>query len=332
MMGSAPLDVPIEGLSDACQQLDLHDPAAALLDLPLKMLTGVCQQLDLRNLVCVAATCKRFRHGDCRLETVELPKSPSVAALRELAFPGRMPVLNTRPIGCSDLWVAYLARCARQRRCREALPIAAGYTWSLFVNAAGRLLACGKGATSGHGGAKVDRAQRPAATRHAPATTHALSTEHAPPTKLGRTGPLWTERQYQACDETRPAHEHALPRKHAIWTKPAASAWAVLPGPSLENEGRARSYSVPFSEHSSWRELQARPAVYPSPPLPPPSPHHHLPIYTELPTPHNEFEALLVGELQLSAAACFLPHPAPSSPHRCYNKVLTQRILNTRCG
>jgi alpha-tubulin suppressor-like RCC1 family protein len=46
--------------------------------------------------------------------------------------------------------VAYLVRCARQRRCREAPHIAAGFH-SLFAGAAGRVLACPS--NGGHGGA-----------------------------------------------------------------------------------------------------------------------------------------------------------------------------------
>jgi alpha-tubulin suppressor-like RCC1 family protein len=126
--------------------------APALLDLPLEVLTGVCEQLDFRDLIRVAATCKRFRHGDGGLETLELPtKSPVVTALREHAFPGGVGIPSTRPVGWLESWIAYLARSARQRRCREALPIAAGNEHTLFVDAAGRLLACGKGAAVGHG-------------------------------------------------------------------------------------------------------------------------------------------------------------------------------------
>jgi alpha-tubulin suppressor-like RCC1 family protein len=46
--------------------------------------------------------------------------------------------------------VAYLARCALQRRCREA---AAGHQHTLFVHAGGKLLACGQGAAVGQGDA-----------------------------------------------------------------------------------------------------------------------------------------------------------------------------------
>jgi hypothetical protein len=114
---------------------------ATLLDLPLEVLTDVCLQLDLHDLVRVAATCKRFRHGDGGLETAELPtKSPVVTALRILAFSRPELVPSTRAIGGSESWVAYLARCARQRRCREAPPIAAGDWHSIFV-AAGLVLA-----------------------------------------------------------------------------------------------------------------------------------------------------------------------------------------------
>jgi alpha-tubulin suppressor-like RCC1 family protein len=125
-----------------------------LLDLPLELFTAECQQLDLRDLVRVAAACTRFRHSDGELETAELPtKSPVVTALRELAFPGGEMVPSTRPIGCSESWVAYLARCVRQRRFREAPPIAAGNGQSLFLDGAGRLLACGTGEATGHGDA-----------------------------------------------------------------------------------------------------------------------------------------------------------------------------------
>jgi alpha-tubulin suppressor-like RCC1 family protein len=125
---------------------------ATILDLPLELFTVVCQQLDLLDLVHVAAACKRFRHGDGGLVTVELPtKSPVVTALRELAFPGGGLVPSTRPTGCAESWVAYLARCTRQRRCREVPPLAASDRHSLFVDAAGRLLAGGEGAAVGHG-------------------------------------------------------------------------------------------------------------------------------------------------------------------------------------
>jgi alpha-tubulin suppressor-like RCC1 family protein len=46
--------------------------------------------------------------------------------------------------------VAYPARCARQRRCNEVPPIAAGFEHSLFVGASGRLLSCGRDAAVGH--------------------------------------------------------------------------------------------------------------------------------------------------------------------------------------
>jgi alpha-tubulin suppressor-like RCC1 family protein len=121
-------------------------------DLPLDLFTAVCQHLDLHDLIRVAETCKRFRHGDGGLETAELPtKSPVVTALRGLVFPGGEQIPRTRSAGCSESWVAYLARCARQRRCREAPPSAAGTWHTLFVDAAGTLLACGHCAAVGHG-------------------------------------------------------------------------------------------------------------------------------------------------------------------------------------
>jgi hypothetical protein len=124
--------------------------AADLQDLPLEVLTQVCRHFGLRDLVRVCQACKRFRHGG--LATVELPtEQPVVAVLRELAFPRLDLVPSTRSICCSESWVAYLARCVRQRRCWEAPPIAAGWGHSRFVDAAGRLLACGEGIAAGHG-------------------------------------------------------------------------------------------------------------------------------------------------------------------------------------
>jgi hypothetical protein len=181
-MSAALPDRPLELLTGVCQQLDLLDlarvaemckrvrhgdggletvelptklmSAALLLDLPLELLTGVCQQLDLHDLVRIAATCKRFRHGDGGSETLDLPtKSPVVMALRNLAFPRPELIPNARPRGCSESWVAYVTRCVRQRRCREAPPIAAGEEHSLFVGAAGLPLACGYGSATGHGNA-----------------------------------------------------------------------------------------------------------------------------------------------------------------------------------
>jgi hypothetical protein len=111
----------------------------------------VCLHLDLRGLARAAQASKVFRHGDSGLETAELPtQSPVITALLKHAFPGGEMIPNTRPTGCSESWVAFLAWCARQRRCREAPLIAAGVNHSLFVDASGRLLACGTEAAVGH--------------------------------------------------------------------------------------------------------------------------------------------------------------------------------------
>jgi hypothetical protein len=98
--------------------------------LKLDELTAVCLHLDLRDLIRVAQASKIFRHGDSRLETAELlTKLPVITALLKHAFPGGEMIPNTRPtsamrsrrscrLRCPESWVAYLARCARQRRCR----------------------------------------------------------------------------------------------------------------------------------------------------------------------------------------------------------------------
>jgi hypothetical protein len=123
---------------------------ANLSDLPLEVLTHICRHLGLRDLVRVSQSCKRFRHGGP--QTVELPiETPVVGDLRERAFPRSKPVPRTRPAGCSESWVAYLARCVRQRRCREAPSIAAGLRHSMFLDATGRLLTCGHGPSVGQG-------------------------------------------------------------------------------------------------------------------------------------------------------------------------------------
>jgi hypothetical protein len=111
-------------------------------------LTAVCLQLDLRSLVRIAETCKCFRYGDAGLETEELPtKSPVITALRERAFPGGEIASSMRPIGCSESWMAYLARRVRQRRCWEAPPIAAGRNSQ-------RLCRCGRTAADIRWGAR----------------------------------------------------------------------------------------------------------------------------------------------------------------------------------
>jgi hypothetical protein len=122
----------------------------ALRELPLEILTHVCQQLSLRDLVRVAAICKRFRHGG--LETMELPtESPVVTALCKHAFPRPELVPSTRPDGCSNSWVAYLARCARQSRCREAPPMSAGAGYSVFLDATRQLQECDECFLEGQG-------------------------------------------------------------------------------------------------------------------------------------------------------------------------------------
>jgi hypothetical protein len=81
----------------------MDDAPPGLLDLPLEVLTSVCLQLDLLDPVRVTKACKRLRHGDDGLETVEMPtESPVVTALCELAFPRRGMIPTARPIGCSE--------------------------------------------------------------------------------------------------------------------------------------------------------------------------------------------------------------------------------------
>jgi alpha-tubulin suppressor-like RCC1 family protein len=120
--------------------------------LPLEMLAHVCRHLGLRDLARVAATCKRLRHGGTA--TVERPtRSPVINALGKHAFARPELVPSMRPIGCSESWVGYLARCALHRCCLEAPSVAAGNDHSVILGAGGRLLTCGKGVATGHGDA-----------------------------------------------------------------------------------------------------------------------------------------------------------------------------------
>jgi alpha-tubulin suppressor-like RCC1 family protein len=135
--------------------LSIVDPSLGIFlnmhDLPLDVLTAVCLRLDLHALVRFAAACRRFQYGNGGLETLELPaSSPVIMVLLKHAFPGGDLIPSTRPVGCSESWVAYLSRCARQRRCREAPPIAVGYEHGLFVDAAGQVLTCSMNDEIGH--------------------------------------------------------------------------------------------------------------------------------------------------------------------------------------
>jgi hypothetical protein len=120
-------------------------------DLPLEVLTNVFHHLGLVDLVRVAQSCTRFGHGGP--QTLKRNEAPVVAVLSELAFPRGQLVPHSRPKGCSESLVSHLARCVRQRRFREAPPIAAGYQFRLFVDPSWRLLSCGKDAAMGHGSA-----------------------------------------------------------------------------------------------------------------------------------------------------------------------------------
>eukprot|EP00962_Isochrysis_galbana_P031323 scaffold10205_cov112-Isochrysis_galbana.AAC.1 len=124
---------------------------AGLLGLPSELLTGVCQHLCLLDLARFAASCRLLRYG--HLPMVEPPgESPVATVLRKLSFRDGESVPHSLPTGSSESWVAYLARCVRQRRCREASPIAARHWHNLFVDAAGRSLACGRDVAKGHDG------------------------------------------------------------------------------------------------------------------------------------------------------------------------------------
>jgi hypothetical protein len=113
--------------------------------LPAELLPAVFQLLGERQLLRLANTCKKFRHGDGRVETVELPTaSPVVAVLleRERACAGGLLIPHERPVGCSDSWVAYLVGYARRRRSRETPPMSTSGLHCLFVDASGQLLEC----------------------------------------------------------------------------------------------------------------------------------------------------------------------------------------------
>jgi alpha-tubulin suppressor-like RCC1 family protein len=167
------LDLPLELLTGVFLQLAIRD---------LNRIGATCKRLRhgdggletaemLTNLPVVSALSK---HAFPRLELIpkmrridpeNAPHQLSwvtnltrwmrrlVTALREYACPGCETIFSTRtrPVVFSESWVAYLTRCARQQRCREAPLIAAGECHTLFVDATGRLLSCGTGSAVGHG-------------------------------------------------------------------------------------------------------------------------------------------------------------------------------------
>jgi hypothetical protein len=122
--------------------------AVTLHNLSLELVSALCLHLDPRALVRFAAVCRRFSYGDGAVTS----ESPVVPALRKHACPGSELIPSMQPAGCSESCVAYLARCARQRRCQDAPPLAVGDSHSLYLDAAGRLLAFGKGASAGQDG------------------------------------------------------------------------------------------------------------------------------------------------------------------------------------
>jgi alpha-tubulin suppressor-like RCC1 family protein len=166
---------------------------AGMHDLPLEMLTAVCLQLDLRDLVRFAAVCRRFSCGEGGFETAELPtKSPVVTGLREHVFPGGELVPRSRPTGCAESWVAYLARCARQRRCREAPPIATGTGHNLFVDEGGRLLTCGASAAAGHGDEEAIHSDPSPVAAMAGVRVRSVATGHGHALALGWDGRVYS--------------------------------------------------------------------------------------------------------------------------------------------
>jgi hypothetical protein len=169
------LDLPLELLTTVCQLLDLHD---------LMRIGSTCKRLrhgddaletaELPNKSPVVTVLQDHAFSRPEMVPSTRPIGCSKSSLRYYAFYRPELIPTTRPIdysestlgrhsvfrpklipsrhplGYSESWVSYLARCTRQRRCREAPPIAAGECHTLFVDATGRLLGYGKGAAAGH--------------------------------------------------------------------------------------------------------------------------------------------------------------------------------------
>jgi hypothetical protein len=129
--------------------VELEAPAA-LVELPIEVLTHICRRLSTYDILHVAATCARFRHGG--QATVELPsESPVVTAMLDHPSCRRETLPSLRAARCNESWVSYLVR-RQQQRCRlDEPPIAATTGLSAYVDKAGRLLTCGRSTLLDHG-------------------------------------------------------------------------------------------------------------------------------------------------------------------------------------
>jgi len=111
---------PLEWQNGPVAHLSWSSDEAALLDLPLEVLTDVCEQLDLHDLVRVAKTCKHFRNGDGGLE-MELPTN-QVFASGDGTAPACVPCRRADPEHTPHRLHGVMDRVSGQLRAAAPLP------------------------------------------------------------------------------------------------------------------------------------------------------------------------------------------------------------------
>jgi len=151
-----------EGLAvvDGLRDLFLPPPSAAasavpqphllqwLQLLPTELLAVVLSHLDTHDLARLAATCRPL-WSDAptpppRPMPLLRPMGPVETELRRRATARGLRIGSSLPTGALS-WVPYLLKRVLRDAMRREAPLAAGYDFSVFLDAEGRLLTCGSG-------------------------------------------------------------------------------------------------------------------------------------------------------------------------------------------
>jgi len=133
-------------LADELRALFLPPSPTTMLHLLPELLAAIRVRLDTRDLARLASTCRSlwFNASAPRPRPVE-------AELRRRAEARGQAFASSLPQGASS-WVPYLIKRSRRDALRSQPPLAVGQTHSLFVDADGGLLTCGRDFSPGPGG------------------------------------------------------------------------------------------------------------------------------------------------------------------------------------